>query len=270
MTRTIALDRSREITLGFLYWLSFLVALEPGNLLAFRGELPFGDEAMRIAGASLLGALSTPIVLALVRRFPIEIGPRLSRHLAIHGASAVATAFALIALSCALAPWLQVGDTRPFLVALPSQLAANWLLLVFVILAFTGLAHAVRSFRSVAPTPSVEAPPPAFITSVSVRSGRRQIEVALSDVNWIETQGNYLALHIGAVVHLIRETSVAFEAKLDPTAFVRIHRRTLVALDRVHEVKALGNGDALVGLRDGTSLRASRSYRDQLRGALRR
>ncbi len=269
MTRTIALDRSREISLGFLYWLSFLVALEPGNLLNFRGELPLGDEALRIAGASLLGALSTPVVLALMRHFPLEAGPRLARHLAIHGACAAAIAFGLIALSCVLAPLFQVGDTRPFLTALPSELAANWLLLVFCILAFAGLAQAARFFPRRQAVLTVERPGSlGFITSVSVKTAGRTLEIALSDVDWIETQGNYLALHVGKAVHLIRETSVAFEAKLDPAVFARIHRRTLVALDRVGEVKPLGNGDGSVCLCDGTSLRLSRSYRERLRGAL--
>jgi two-component system LytT family response regulator len=270
MTRTIAVDRSREISLGFLYWLSFLVALEPGNLSAFRGELPLVDEALRIATASLLGAFSAPIVLAMMRRFPLEAGPHRARHMAIHSANALMLAFGLIVVSCALAPVFNVGDTRPFLTALPAHLSANWLLLAFCILAFTGLAQAARSVSRVEPLPVGASPSPAFVTSVWVKNGGRQIEVSLNEVDWIETQGNYLALHTGSSVHLIRETSVAFEAKLDPAAFVRIHRRTLVALDRVREIKPLGNGDASVSIAEGTSLRVSRSYRDRLREALQR
>ena len=60
---------------------------------------------------------------------------------------ATAIAFGMIALSCLLAPVFQVGDTRPFLAALPSQLSANWLLLVFCVLAFTGIAQAARLSR---------------------------------------------------------------------------------------------------------------------------
>jgi DNA-binding LytR/AlgR family response regulator len=142
---------------------------------------------------------------------------------------------------------------------------------MFVILTFTGLAHGARSFtgreRIVA---AAAAASPASIASVRVKTAGRQIEVALSDVDWIETQGNYLALHTGTAVHLLRETSLRFEAKLDPAAFVRVHRRTLVALDRVLEINPLGNGDASLVLRGGVSLRVSRSYRDKLREALRR
>jgi DNA-binding LytR/AlgR family response regulator len=92
--------------------------------------------------------------------------------------------------------------------------------------------------------------------------------VPIETVDWIETQGNYLALHVGAATHLIRETSVAFEAKLDPARFVRIHRRTIVAVDRVRELSPLLNGDAVVRLTDGRELKVSRGYRAMVRQAL--
>jgi DNA-binding LytR/AlgR family response regulator len=53
----------------------------------------------------------------------------------------------------------------------------------------------------------------------------------------------------------------ALEAKLDPGRFVRIHRRMIVAIDRVREIAALGAGDANLHLSDGTELRLSRTYR---------
>ena len=65
----------RELGLGVVYWLAFLLVLEPGNLLrAIRAgaELNWSLEVVRIMGASLLGALSAPLLFALVRRFPVE------------------------------------------------------------------------------------------------------------------------------------------------------------------------------------------------------
>jgi len=262
MTRTIAIHRGREFALGFLYWLTFLVALKPIDILD-------GPEALRIATASLLGALSAPLVLALIRRFPIEAGPRLSRHLAIHAASATAIAFGLIAVSCALAPLFQIGDTRPFLAALPSHLSANWLLLAFCLLAFAGIAQAVRALPG--REPAIAAVEPAtvpFVASLSVKATGRTVELAVGDIDWIETQGNYLALRTAKSTHLIRETATALESRLDPSAFVRIHRRVLVAVDRVRELAPAGNGDATVTLRDGTRLKVSRNHRQRLRDAL--
>jgi hypothetical protein len=98
-------------------------------------------------------------------------------------------AFALILASCVLAPWLEVDDTRPVHVALPNQLAANWRLLVFCLAGFTGIAHAVRFATR----------PPAFLSTVPVKSRGRTTWVDVAAIDLIETQGNYLALHEGSL-----------------------------------------------------------------------
>ncbi|MBI1211918.1 MAG: hypothetical protein GC190_10680 [Alphaproteobacteria bacterium] len=269
MTKTIARDRSREVALGFLYWLTFLVALEPGNLLKAADGFALGNEMLRIGGAAGLGALSAPPALALARRFPLERGSPLAAYIAIHVASAAALSFLLIAISCALAPILGVGDTRPFLTALPTQLQANWLLLACCILAFEGLAQRpwlVARDKEPGTTPSP--PTVSFLERVEVKTSGAARMLSLRDVAWVETQGNYLALHTTTGTHLIRETLTRFESQIDPGAFARIHRRTLVAIDRVRDVHALGNGDALVHLEDGTRLRMSRSFGKQFKSAL--
>jgi DNA-binding LytR/AlgR family response regulator len=91
----------------------------------------------------------------------------------------------------------------------------------------------------------------------------------MAAVDWIETQGNYLALHSGAQTHLIRETSARFEAKLDADRFLRIHRRAIAAVDRIRELRRLPGGDALARLDSGAELRVSRSYRERLQARLR-
>lgn len=268
MTKTIALDRGREVAFGFLYWLTFLTALEPGNLLSAGDKLVLGEEAVRIGGAALLGALSAPFALALLRHFPIERGPHLARHLTIDVGGAIAVAFVLIVASCVLAPLFAVGDTRPFLTALPSQLQANWLLLTVCTLAFAGLAQRLR-IEGRTPEPVVDHPSEkTVLAAVEVKAAGVCRSVPLETVDWIETQGNYLALHAADGTHLIRETLSSFEMKIDPAAFVRIHRRMLVATDRIREVESLG-GDAVISLRTGARLRVSRTYTKRLKEALR-
>jgi DNA-binding LytR/AlgR family response regulator len=97
-----------------------------------------------------------------------------------------------------------------------------------------------------------------------VKTRGRVTLVELDDVDWIETQGNYLALHVGSAVHLIRESHARFEEGLDPARFARIHRRMIVAVDRIGDIAPLGAGDAALRLKDGTELRVSRSFRDRL------
>jgi DNA-binding LytR/AlgR family response regulator len=132
---------------------------------------------------------------------------------------------------------------------------------------FLALAHAVRFVREIQSLKLV-APPvipaPSYLMRVSVKERGRVAIIELKDVDWIETQGNYLALHVGPTVHLLRESLTRFETQLDPAEFARIHRRLIVAKDRIREVKSAGAGDVLLRLRDGTELRLSRLYRDRL------
>jgi two-component system, LytTR family, response regulator len=96
---------------------------------------------------------------------------------------------------------------------------------------------------------------------IAVRADGGLRIVRAADVDWFETDGNYLRLHVGKTSHLIRGTATELEKQLDPKQFVRIHRRYLVNLDRVAEVQPWFAGDAIVILRDGTKLRMSRSHR---------
>lgn len=263
----------REVGFGFLYWLVFLTALEAGHQArtVAAGAPPTWDhELLRILGASLLGALATPWVAALMRRFPIE-GHAVRRHLAVHGLGAVSLAFMLITVSCVLAPLAQVGDARPFLVALPEHLMANWLLLALSIAGLTALMHAMRGPRAGPPPRGAEMATgsgPRYLRQVQIRTRGGLEIVELDTVDWIEAQGNYAALHCGTRTRLVRETLSALETKLDPADFVRVHRSRLVATARVVRIQPLTNGDALIGLAGGTELRLSRSHRERVQERL--
>ncbi len=105
-------------------------------------------------------------------------------------------------------------------------------------------------------------------TRFEVRLGHRVQLVHADEIDWIEAQGDYAGLHVGARMHLLREPLQQLVGRLDPTCFARIHRSTIVRLDRVAEIQSLSNRDHLLRLRDDTVLRASRTYVDALRAAL--
>ncbi len=92
--------------------------------------------------------------------------------------------------------------------------------------------------------------------------------VRTADVDFLETDGNYIRLHVGAANHLLRMTSAALEPQLDSRAFIRIHRRFIVNVDRIVEVQPWFAGDAIVVLRNGGKLRVSRTYRERLHARL--
>jgi two-component system LytT family response regulator len=94
--------------------------------------------------------------------------------------------------------------------------------------------------------------------------------VRLDDVDWIEAADDYLVLHRGSERLLHRQTLQALGRLLDPREFVRIHRSTIVNVRSVSECLPRHHGDAVVRLRDGTSLDVSRTYRARLDAALTR
>lgn len=103
-----------------------------------------------------------------------------------------------------------------------------------------------------------------YLDRLVVRSVGRVFFLKTDEIDWIEAAGNYVRLHVGREGHLLRETMSHLEAKLNPDKFLRIHRSTLVNIDRIKELQPLFSGDYTVTLRDGRQLTLSRSYRDKL------
>jgi len=86
----------------------------------------------------------------------------------------------------------------------------------------------------------------------------------LDEIDWIEAQHNYLRLHVGTEVHLLRQTIGEIETRLQPDKFLRIHRSLIVNVDRIRYLQACGYGEYLVVLQNGKNLPLSRGYRDRL------
>lgn len=112
-------------------------------------------------------------------------------------------------------------------------------------------------------------PEPEPFRQLAIRVGRLVRFVSISDIDWIEAQGDYAEIHVGARTHLIRESLNTLAERLDPEDFLRIHRSAIVRLNRIAGVVSLPNRDCTVTLHNGTSLRVSRSYSHHLRRLLR-
>jgi two-component system, LytTR family, response regulator len=101
----------------------------------------------------------------------------------------------------------------------------------------------------------------------SISTGEHISIIRADEIDWIAAEGNYVRLHVGATALLHRETLRNIEAALDPALFVRIHRGTIVNIDRIKEVHPLFRGDAQILLRDGTRLVLSRRFRERAHAA---
>lgn len=99
---------------------------------------------------------------------------------------------------------------------------------------------------------------------ILVREERRSFFIATADIDWVEALGNDVRLHVGKVAHVVHAGMAEVERRLSPAQFMRIHRSTIVNLERVRHVEPYGGSDYQVVLHDGTTLRVSRSCRDRL------
>lgn len=103
-----------------------------------------------------------------------------------------------------------------------------------------------------------------YLQRLVVPAGHRSVFVRTEEIDWIEAERNYIRLHVRGRAHLLRENLSRIESALDPARFCRIHRSTIVNIDRIQAVESLFQGEYLLVLHDGTKLTSGRSYRHNL------
>ncbi len=104
--------------------------------------------------------------------------------------------------------------------------------------------------------------PPEHLTRIPVRNGDRVVFVKTSQLDYIESAGNYVVLHSGKENHVVRETLTALEQKLDPKQFIRISRSALVNVEQIKELQPLFKGEYAVLLQNGKQLTMTRGLRE--------
>lgn len=103
---------------------------------------------------------------------------------------------------------------------------------------------------------------------VVVKSDGKMLFFDANDIQWIESDDNYVKLHTLSSDHLVRETMQSMEARLNSDTFVRISRSCIVNISRIKEIQPLFHGESVMILKDGTRLNASRRYRDKIKSVL--
>lgn len=104
----------------------------------------------------------------------------------------------------------------------------------------------------------------AYTDRFIVRTGNRLVLVRAPEIDWIEAADYYVRLHVGGRAHLVRQSMAEMERCMDPERFVRVHRSTIVNVDRIREVQLGVDGEHRAVLTDGTELKISRGYRRRL------
>lgn len=104
-----------------------------------------------------------------------------------------------------------------------------------------------------------------YSEKLAIKDGSSTTFVPVRDIDWIDAAGDYMCVHVKGETHIMRTTMKELESSLDPNLFQRVHRSTIVNLDRVEKVSSHINGEFHLTLSCGTSLKMSRSYKDKVR-----
>lgn len=99
---------------------------------------------------------------------------------------------------------------------------------------------------------------------IAVRADGRVFFIAIAEIDWVEAAANYVRLHARGEAHVLRESMKNMETRLPPRSFLRIHRSTIVNIDRIRELQPWFHGEYIAILQDGTKLTVSRAYVDRL------
>ena len=101
-----------------------------------------------------------------------------------------------------------------------------------------------------------------------IKNAGQIVFVNIPEIDWIEAADYYACLHVGPRSHLLRRTLSDLEEDLDPTVFCRVHRSSIVNLERVRGLKLRPDGEYEVLLENGARVRLSRRYRRHLQARL--
>ncbi len=107
-----------------------------------------------------------------------------------------------------------------------------------------------------------------YLDRLIIKADGRITFLSTHEIDWIEADDKYVHLHTSKGARMVRQTLTAMETQLDPAKFVRIHRSTMVNVERIKELQPLFNGEYSLHLEDKTRLTLSRTYKDKLFGLI--
>jgi two-component system LytT family response regulator len=111
---------------------------------------------------------------------------------------------------------------------------------------------------------------PRYPRVLPIRDDAGTVRLDVTTIDWIDAAGDYMCVHADGRTYVLRETMKSLEAVLDPKIFQRVHRSTIVNVQRVRRLRPHTNGEYFLTLDDGQEIKLSRSYRDRVDQLLQR
>lgn len=100
---------------------------------------------------------------------------------------------------------------------------------------------------------------------LAIKDGSRTTWIGQDEIEWIDAAGDYMCVHAGGETHILRMTMKKLEQALDPELMQRVHRSTIVNVNKVREMEAHINGEYFLTLDCGHRIKLSRSYKHKLK-----
>jgi len=105
----------------------------------------------------------------------------------------------------------------------------------------------------------------SYSERLAIKDGSSTTFVPIRDIDWIDAAGDYMCVHVKNETHIMRTTMRELEAALNPVIFQRVHRSTIVNLERITKVSSHINGEYYLTLKCGSRLKISRSYKEKVK-----
>ena len=281
-TRFHAIGKQSYIRLGviFLAWTAYGVFFASQSIIRQGVSRGFANLPRHLVPWLLCAycwALLTPLVIRLASRFPFAKGQFL-RAFFVHIPAAIGFSLTQLGLYSVVATLISgrainrgIAMYRELVVEEFHQSVLAYSLIIAIYSAHRFFFQPERIEPQPFPVEGIDdktEPPAEYLSRVSIKVNDRIVLLNIEDVEWISSEGNYVSLHSKCKAYLLRETMDRIEKKLDPDAFVRLRRSTIVRIDQIQELHPTSKGEFEVLLKDGTRLSSTRRYRKNLQRAL--
>ncbi|CAN7202682.1 LytTR family DNA-binding domain-containing protein [Devosia sp. LjRoot16] len=274
LTGEAALER-RVARRVFLIMTLFLIAIGVLNAL---GILTEAQRASRVLDPRVPFILELTSVLAMVALAPLVIlferrvpftAETWRSALFWHVLGSIVFSLLHIALFIALrtvAFASILGMSYSFFTDLPTDLLYEYRKDIFpysVLILMLGLQRSLEEHRREAEAARADARQTGKLT---LKAGGRTIFLDAASLDWASAAGNYVEIRANGATHLARISLAALEQLLSDAGVdvARVHRSHLVNRAKVREIAPVRDGDFTIRMADGSELRGSRRYRQEL------